>query len=912
MNKKRIILFFCLLLIASFFVNSYSVLNNISLENNQTIRVFVSLNSNLEDNSKFMKSSYLKSDSFNELKEDLNVVHDFGDYFSLELNQSQLEELENSSIFQISTVPERKLFLTQSVPLINASPVFNTQINGVNITGKGESVCIVDTGVDFNHPDLRGKNLTCVLDCVYGACLPNCSLGDYSGHGTHIAGIIGANGNLKGVAPEVNLIGIKACVGSSCFDDHIIAGINWCVNNSKNYNISVISLSLGGEILYSSPCDSMPGQTNIALAINSAIKNNVSVVIATGNDDSSIGISSPSCIKNATRVSSVTKSFLVSSFSNRVSSFLDILFAPGTEIYSTYPNGNYQTMSGTSMSTPHVSGAIALLNQYKKLEGENKLTPQEISTILVQSGKPLYDSRTSSNYSILDIYSAILQSDSSSPNITLISPKSNLDLCYGEVLFKFEVRDLQLANVSLSIWDSENILIDSVNISFNSNQFSFNYTTNLSYGTYYWGVYASDKNNNFKFSNNSSFSISTSSVCSNLLFPENNFYSNSSSLEFICESFSSNTTQLSNVSIYIWDSSKNLIFYNVTNISGNYNVSYFNFGSFNEGEEYSWACVSYDNFSNFSFGSSNYSIYFDLTLPAISLVSPANSFSYSGSQTIDFVYSLEEENPDSCSLILNNQKVLTRNIISSGENSFSYNVPVGSYEWNIECIDLASNIAYSSENRVFSISSISSGGSSGGGGSTKKTSVENYSFSNSVISSGTTNSFSIGQSAKFSINGQEHKFLVKEIYAKYIVTEIFSDPLIVYLMLNSMQKVNLDNDNYYDLEIKYAGLENNQASIFIKQIHEKIEVRNLLNESVINSSKENVSVDNSTYHFEPVSNYLTYKRVVTFLLWIIIILVFFIFVVRLIKFLIIYSDPENRDILKYKVPEYSNKANESI
>ena len=413
------------------------------------------------------------------------------------------------------------VLLSESVPQINADTVWGIQINGENITGKGETICIIDTGVDYTHPDLgnctlsdnfvNGTTLSYILESdhpyendtsivwnitnenftkvgihferistepyrdyieiydenytllanytgeyrdiwtpsangttirvalrtdysvtfygfkidkiVNGTAVTNftwknCTkvIGGYdfvnsdsdpmddNGHGTHCAGIVAANGSVMGVAPDAKIIAVKVMNSSgSGYSSDVIAGIDFCINNSEIYNISVISMSLGGEI-YTSHCDS--SLPYFASAINSAILKNISVVVASGNEGSTSGISAPACIENAMPVGAVNKSDIIASLTNRGSGFPEMLLAPGIYIYSTWVGGGYLIASGTSMATPHVAGAIALIKQYLRLTNQGR-TPQEIEELLNETGKRIYDSETDMYFSRIDVYSAI-------------------------------------------------------------------------------------------------------------------------------------------------------------------------------------------------------------------------------------------------------------------------------------------------------------------------------------------------------------------------------------------------------------------------------------------------------------------------------------------------------------------------
>lgn len=263
-------------------------------------------------------------------------------------------------------------FLSQSAPLIGADYVQKRAVDGLNITGKGISVCVIDTGADYTHPDFGGcssetflaGNCTKVISGYDYVSADNNPMDD-NGHGTHVSGIIAANGSLKGIAPDAGIIAAKALDASgSGMESDVLAAIYDCALNAEEFNISVISMSLGGGY-YESFCDS--SEPLFKDAINFAVARNISVVAATGNDKKYAGIAYPACIQNAVRVTAVTKggdnSDAYPDFANRGIGFPDILAAPGAGINSTYTNGGYAALDGTSMATPHVSGAIALLAQ---------------------------------------------------------------------------------------------------------------------------------------------------------------------------------------------------------------------------------------------------------------------------------------------------------------------------------------------------------------------------------------------------------------------------------------------------------------------------------------------------------------------------------------------------------------------
>ncbi|MEM2956540.1 MAG: S8 family serine peptidase [Candidatus Pacearchaeota archaeon] len=332
--------------------------------------------------------------------------------FSGELTEKGLKKLRNNKNVKAIRIDKIvQITLDSSVPLINAIEVWKKQINGINITGRGETVCVIDTGINNSHPALAGKVIAEYCYCsVSGSpgCCPNGNIIDFSAeddnsHGTHVAGIIASNDNTyKGIAPEVNLIVIKVCNSAGfCAESDIIAGIEYCTANASLYNISVISISIGGGA-YSNYCDSV--SQAMTEAINNAVGQGIIVSIASGNSGYNNKISWPACIKNATAVAATDKQDVMASYSNR-NSLVDLV-APGSSIISTCLTG-VCSKSGTSMATPHVAGAAVLLKQYYKLYNGKSPSASEVEQILKITGKIIHDSGSNLNYSRIDLLNAI-------------------------------------------------------------------------------------------------------------------------------------------------------------------------------------------------------------------------------------------------------------------------------------------------------------------------------------------------------------------------------------------------------------------------------------------------------------------------------------------------------------------------
>ncbi|MDI6806214.1 MAG: S8 family serine peptidase [Candidatus Aenigmarchaeota archaeon] len=283
-----------------------------------------------------------------------------------------------SEIPGVVSVGENKqvhALLDVSVPLIEANKVW-----AEGITGQGVKVCIVDTGVDYNHPALAGKlNSSNPNECytfLGNGAIREVGCMDDNGHGTHVAGIVAStDSTYKGVAYGASLAVAKVLdsQGSGYYVD-VMAGIDWCVNNA---GADIISMSLGGSSGTEYACDT----NDLAATANSAVDSGLVAIAAAGNDGA-YEILTPACGSKVIAVGANNDAKEVVWWSNRGEQ-LDLV-APGVDIMSCeYNTAGFVEKSGTSMSTPHVSGVAALL-----LETDPTLAPLEIKAILNETAYP--------------------------------------------------------------------------------------------------------------------------------------------------------------------------------------------------------------------------------------------------------------------------------------------------------------------------------------------------------------------------------------------------------------------------------------------------------------------------------------------------------------------------------------------
>lgn len=227
-------------------------------------------------------------------------------------------------------------------------------------TGSRVKVGVIDTGIDYRHPDLRDA-----FEGGINLIHPQLPPLDDNGHGTHISGTIAASAKrsgIIGVAPYAAIHAVKAFDhNGSAYVSDIVNGIYWCVRN----RIRIINMSFGMKKKSGALED----------AVRSAYHAGMIVVASSGNDGKRSGIDFPASCPLTVSVGATTKRSRIAPFSNRGKA-IDI-FAPGEKIYSTWLNGNYHMLSGTSMATSHVSGVIALM-----LATKPDITPRQIKWLL--------------------------------------------------------------------------------------------------------------------------------------------------------------------------------------------------------------------------------------------------------------------------------------------------------------------------------------------------------------------------------------------------------------------------------------------------------------------------------------------------------------------------------------------------
>ncbi|HYU50466.1 MAG TPA: S8 family serine peptidase [Candidatus Limnocylindria bacterium] len=306
-----------------------------------------------------------------------------------------------------TVVPDRPLkivaeTLTPGIERIRADHPTANDAHQAGFTGAGARVAVIDTGIDLTHPDLvAGIDAALGLNCIT-AGPPQ----DGHGHGTHVAGIIGARaGNgigVIGVAPNVRLVAIKALNDQGEGNwSNVICGIDYvtglATDGDPSNDVDVVNMSLGdtGDV----------GNCNdggLREAICRSVAAGVVYVAAAGNSATDASTFIPAAFPEVITVSAMTDfdgepgglagcQFLIElfyfacddelAFFSNYGSAIDVT-APGVAVYSTWTGGGYKSISGTSMAAPHVAGVAALVRA-----ANQSLTPTQIETLLERTGE---------------------------------------------------------------------------------------------------------------------------------------------------------------------------------------------------------------------------------------------------------------------------------------------------------------------------------------------------------------------------------------------------------------------------------------------------------------------------------------------------------------------------------------------
>lgn len=252
--------------------------------------------------------------------------------------------------------------------------------------GNGVVVAVIDTGCQPDHPDLQanivgGRNFT----SDYNGDPDNFS--DNNGHGTHVAGTIAASGGTEGIVgagPSAGLLILKVLSGEgSGQTDWIIEAMKYAISwrGPQGEKVRIISMSLGGP-------EDTPGLYEV---VKQATEHDISVVCAAGNEgdgrEQTNEFAYPGAYNEVIQVGAVNFERGLADFTN-TNNEIDLV-APGVNILSSFPDSKYARLSGTSMATPHVSGAMTLLINLTEKQFNRHLSESEIYAQLIKRTIPL-------------------------------------------------------------------------------------------------------------------------------------------------------------------------------------------------------------------------------------------------------------------------------------------------------------------------------------------------------------------------------------------------------------------------------------------------------------------------------------------------------------------------------------------
>ncbi|MFN8499993.1 MAG: S8 family serine peptidase [Anaerolineae bacterium] len=322
--------------------------------------------------------------------------------------------------------------LDRSVHALGADVVHTTY----GITGAGVTAAVLDTGVNTAHPDLAGdiigQHCFTAGDCPPNAATEGTSAQDDNGHGSNVTSIITSDGHIAppGFAPDTKIVGVKVLAGdSSGWVSDWLAGLDWVRANQAQYNIKIVNMSLGTNLLYSGSCDSgQPDVTNVVAQLTAL---GVSLFASSGNQGSTSQIASPACNTGVIAVGAVYngnrgrmpswgtwQSYfggswpscydsaadygVVTCFTNS-GARLDIL-APGAPVVGAGLGSGTSMFYGTSQASPTAAGTAALM-----LQANPTLKPSTILSILKVTGQLVTDPKNNRQFPSINSLNAVLK-----------------------------------------------------------------------------------------------------------------------------------------------------------------------------------------------------------------------------------------------------------------------------------------------------------------------------------------------------------------------------------------------------------------------------------------------------------------------------------------------------------------------
>lgn len=282
--------------------------------------------------------------------------------------------------YRVGNVTSKPVIMSNGIQMIKARDLWDEGEMGKDVT-----IAVLDTGCQIGHPDLK-NNIIGGINFSSEYSRKSSNVSDKNGHGTHVAGTIASTNDSRvlGVAPLAKLLIVKVLSNDGTGEmDDIVRGIYYAINwrGPLGQRVRIISMSLG----------TTTNSSKLHSAIKSAVNNNILVVCAAGNrgdgDPETEEKNYPGSYSEVVQVGAIDSRGRIAQFSN-TNDEIDIV-APGVDILSTYPQSKYARLSGTSMATPHVAGAAALIINQCERDFNRKLSEAEIYAQLCKRTKSL-------------------------------------------------------------------------------------------------------------------------------------------------------------------------------------------------------------------------------------------------------------------------------------------------------------------------------------------------------------------------------------------------------------------------------------------------------------------------------------------------------------------------------------------
>ncbi|WP_240337057.1 S8 family peptidase [Rufibacter psychrotolerans] len=272
--------------------------------------------------------------------------------FSVDLSEAEVDKLRRDP--RVAYVEQDKIITLGkpggggTAPAVQETPYGITRVGSADGTGK--TAWVIDTGIDLDHPDLNVDAARSIS--VFTSGRDAGTADDGNGHGTHVAGTIAAKNNsigVIGVAYNATVVAVKVLDSrGSGSTSGVISGVDYVAANGKAGDVA--NMSLGGGV-----------STALDNAVLNAAKTGVIFCLAAGNETDNANNHSPARVNgpNIYTISAMNSSDAWASFSNYGNPPVDYC-APGVSIKSTWKDGGYNTISGTSMATPHAAGVMLI------------------------------------------------------------------------------------------------------------------------------------------------------------------------------------------------------------------------------------------------------------------------------------------------------------------------------------------------------------------------------------------------------------------------------------------------------------------------------------------------------------------------------------------------------------------------